>query len=259
MSKRMLTSKQRRCLRACGLALVAVIAARPALAQVRALRAADDKNAPPASAAARLADDADPYFKTLYRDFYQTYRIGPADKIAVRVVGQPEYSLEKVEVSPVGRIYHPLIGDIDVAGLSIDRLRDKLTLSFGEFIREPRVSVELVEANSAKIGILGDVTHPGIVVMARPMTVFDAVSSAGGVTDFGSRSNVTLLRLAADGSMRTFKINVKRVMEGKAGAEENPMLQAGDTVIVHGNFRKTLSTITQLAGFGSFVRIIAGR
>ena len=91
------------------------------------------------------------------------------------------------------------------------------------------------------------------------MAVMDAIAASGGVTDLGSKSNVTMLRQTGnDGTMRTMKVNVKRIMEGKADPEENVILQAGDTVIVHGNFKKTLSTITSLAGFGSFVRLVSG-
>jgi polysaccharide export outer membrane protein len=220
---------------------------------------ADDKSGQKPAAAAAFNDDADPYFKNIYRDFYNTYKLGPSDEIAVRVLGQPDYSLEKVQVSPVGRIYHPLVGDVDVAGLTISRVTEKLTLQLGEYIRDPKVSVSLIEANSAKIGVLGDVTHPGIVVMARPMSVLDAIAASGGVSDLGSKSDVMVLRQAGGGSMRTMKVNVKRIMQGKANPEENLMLQAGDTVIVHGNFKKAISTITSLAGFGSFVRLVSGR
>jgi protein involved in polysaccharide export with SLBB domain len=207
---------------------------------------------------AAFNDDADAYFRTIYRDFYNTYKLGPSDEIAVRVLGQPDYSLEKAQVSPVGRIYHPLVGDVDVAGLTIARVTEKLTIQLGEFIREPKVSVSLIEANSAKIGVLGDVNHPGIVLMSRPMSVLDVIASAGGVSDLGSKSDVVILRQTGNGGARTMKVNVKRIMEGKAGPEENLIIQAGDTVIVNGNFKKKLSTITSLAGFGSFVRLVSG-
>jgi polysaccharide biosynthesis/export protein len=244
-------------LRAGVLALAAgVLLSGAASAQVNALRPADDQKAAVKPA---LADDADPYFKTIYRDFYERYKLGPADALAVHVVGQPEYSLEKVIVSPVGRVYHPLVGDVEVVGLTITAASEKLRLALAEYIRDPRVSVSLLEANSAKIGVLGDVSHPGIVLMTRPMTVLEAVSAAGGVTDLGSKSDITLLRQGGDGTMRTFKVNLKRVMQAKASPEENPQLQAGDTLIVHGNFKKTLSTITQLAGFSSFVRVVSGQ
>ena len=56
------------------------------------------------------SDPGDDYFRTIYRDFYNTYKLGPEDELALRIKGQPDYSLEQVKVSPVGRIYHPLLG-----------------------------------------------------------------------------------------------------------------------------------------------------
>ncbi|MBI3652043.1 MAG: polysaccharide export protein [Acidobacteria bacterium] len=201
----------------------------------------------------------DPFFKKVYQDFYQTYRLGPDDEIAVRILGQPDYSLEKTKVSPVGRIYHPLLGDVEVAGLTVAKLTEKLTSDFSQYILNPKVSVSLVEANSAKIGVLGDVTHPGIVVMTRPMTVLEALSASGGVSDFGSKSDVTVLRQNGYDRPQMLKVNVKRIMEGKADTEENLRLQAGDTIIVHGNTRKKFTQITSLLGFGQFLAFVAGR
>src|SRR5437016_1382418 len=110
-------------------------------------------------------DEPSKYFEEIYRDFYDNYRMGPGDEIAVRVVGQPDYSLERVKISPVGQIYHPLVGDIDVSGLTRDQLSRKLTSGFNEYLISPKVSVALLTAQSAKIGVLGEVVRPGIVVM----------------------------------------------------------------------------------------------
>jgi len=240
--------------------LVLLLAAWAPVLNAQALHSGDPaKSAPARSSPAAVIDGSDPYFREIYKQFYATYRLGPEDEIAIRVVGQPDYTLEKAAVSPFGLVYHPLIGDLDVAGLTIDQVRDLLTTRFSDYIIRPAVSVSLLTANSAKIGVLGDVNKPGIVIMSRPMTVLDALSAVGGVTDYGSKSNVTVLRQAGEGRMRTVTVNMKRVMQAKAGPEENIPLQAGDTVIVHGNFKKTLSTITQLAGFGYFVKSISGQ
>jgi len=221
-------------------------------------RVSTDQPRPQADGNSAATDD--PYFRGIYRSFYEGYRLGPEDEIAIRVVGQPDYSVEKAQVSPFGRIYHPLLGEIDVAGSTVAQLTNKLTADLSEFIIGPRVSVSLLTANSAKVGVLGDVTHPGILLMAKPMTMLDAISASGGVTDLGKKSNVTVLRQLGEGRMQTMTINVKRILEGKPDAgEENIALQAGDTIIVHGNFKKTLATITQLAGFGYFMRTISGR
>jgi polysaccharide export outer membrane protein len=211
----------------------------------------------PAPAAGGSSDD-DQFFKGIYREFYDTYRLGPADEIAIRVAAQPDYTLERVKVSPTGSVYHPLLGDIEVAGMTIPRLTRRLTEDLGEYLINPKVSVALLEANSAKIGVLGDIIHPGILIMSKPMNVLEAITASGGVTDTGDKSGVVVLRQLRDGRAQTFKVNVKRILEGKAGPEENVALQAGDTVIVNGNTKKKLAYILSLAGFGSFLSFVAG-
>jgi protein involved in polysaccharide export with SLBB domain len=119
------------------------------------------------------------------------------------------------------------------------------------------VSVALIEANSAKIGVLGDVMRPGILVMNKPMSVLEAITASGGIADTGDKSGVIVLRALRDGRAQTLKVNVKRILEGKASVEENIPLQAGDTVIVNGNTKKKVSYILSLAGFGSFLSFIS--
>lgn len=198
-------------------------------------------------------------FKDIYREFYETYRLGPADEIAIRVLGQPDYSLERVKVSPTGSVYHQLLGDLEIAGLTVPRLIDQLTRDLSEYLINPKVSVTLLEANSAKIGVLGDVRAPGIVVMNRPMNVLEAITASGGFADTGSKSGVTVLRQTRDGRAQTMKVNVKRILEGKARPDENIALQAGDTVIVHGNTLKKMNTVMSLMGFGNFLLFISQR
>src|SRR5215470_2544415 len=136
----------------------------------------------------------DRLFKDIYQEFYDTYRLGPTDEIAIRVTGQPDYTLERVKVSPTGSVYHPLLGDMEVAGMTVPRLTARLTKDMGEYLVDPKVSVSLLEANSAKIGVLGDVIHPGILVMNKPMNVLEAITASGGVTDSGDKSGVIVLR-----------------------------------------------------------------
>ena len=202
------------------------------------------------------SDPGDEYFRAIYRDFYNSYKLGPEDQIALRVQGQPDYSIEQITISPVGRIYHPLLGELDVAGLTVPKLTEKLTIELSQYIIEPKVSLSLLSANSAKIGVVGDVTHPGIVVMTRPMTVLDAISASGGVSDTGSKSDITVLRQVGGGRSLIKKVNLKRILEGKGEPEENLALQAGDTIVVHGNTRKKISSITSLIGFGNFLGFV---
>jgi polysaccharide export outer membrane protein len=199
----------------------------------------------------------DTYFENILRRFNETYHLGPADEISIRIKGQPTYSTEKTKVSPSGTIYHDLLGEISVVGLTINQLTERLTNDLSEYLKNPQVSVQLVEAVSAKIGVLGEVLHPGIIVLSRPMSLLDAIAAAGGITDLGSKSSVEVLRQQPNGNRTSLKINIENILKGKARPEENIQMRAGDLVLVHGNAKKTMATITSLAGFGAFAAFIA--
>lgn len=193
------------------------------------------------------------YFKTVYRKFYETYRLGPGDEIAIRVLGQPDYSIPRIKVSPVGRVYHPLVGEIEVAGVTIPQLEKKLTSDFGEYVINPQVNVSLEEAQSAKIGVLGEVRTPSIVVISKPLTILEAINSTGGFTETADRRDVVLLRQDRNGLMQQRKVDVKKILDGKAGPEENFMVRSGDTIIVNGNFKKKMGNAVNSLRFLSFL------
>jgi len=235
------------------------------LPAARAVNAQSKLQSPTAGVPAQAVDsgrapvphgDDDEYFKAIYRHFYDSYKLGPADAIAVRVYGQSDYSFERLVVSPVGRIYHPLLGDVEVARLTVDEVKQRLTSEMSQYLIDPKVSVSLIEANSAKVGVLGEVTKPGIVVLSRPMAVLDAISEAGGFTAFGNKSSVILIRPLADGRMVKHEINVKRIMEAQAKPEDNVSLLAGDVVVVGQNARAKLTFIASLVGFGNFLAYV---
>ena len=195
--------------------------------------------------------------QSVYRGFYESYRLGPGDVIAIHVEKHPDDSAERAVVSPVGQIYYPLMGNVTVAGKTVVQLQEHFTNAISEFIKEPKVTLSLLEANSAKIGVLGDVRAPGVLVMTRPLRVLDAITLAGGITDTGSKSNVSILRQYEDGRTQILTVNVKKILEGKAGAEDNGYLRAGDTIIVHGNLVKKLGTISSMVGIASFATFLA--
>lgn len=228
-------------------AALCLFAAAPATAQTNTV----------APSGANTVDANSPYLDRAFRIYNENYRLGPGDEISIRVKGQPAYSLEKTKVSPTGSIYHELIGEVSVVGLTTTQLTERLANDLGEYLKNPQVSVQLVEAASAKISVFGEVPRPGIVVMSRPMRLLDAISEAGGFSDTGKKSSVEVLRQQPDGTRVPMRVDVKKYLEGKGSPESNITLQAGDLVVVHGNTRKTLGTIGALAGLGSFAGVIA--
>lgn len=193
----------------------------------------------------------------VYQDFYHSYRLGPGDVIGIYVDKHPEDSVERVSVSPVGQVYYPLLGNITVVGKTLGQLQAYFTTAISEFIRDPRVNIALLEAHSNKIGILGDVREPGVKIMTRPLRVLDAITMAGGITDTGSSSDVSVLRQREDGRVQVMQINVKRILQGKAGSEENLALESGDTIVVHGNLFKKIGKVSSMLGITGFVSFLA--
>jgi polysaccharide biosynthesis/export protein len=220
----------------------------------KANKPANDKTAAAVAAESGAEEAAiQAQINSVYQQFYNSYRLGAGDIIAIHVDKHPEDSVEKVTVSPVGQVYYPLLGNVNVAGKTLAQLQEYFTTSVSEYIREPRLTLSLLEANSSKYGILGDVREPGVKIMTRPMRVFDAITAAGGITETGSSSNVSVLRQDPFGNVQNVKVNVKKMLQGKASPEDNFYLQTGDTIIVPGNTFKTISKVTTLLGVTGFV------
>jgi polysaccharide export outer membrane protein len=187
-------------------------------------------------------------------NFFATTRLGPEDVISVDVFDQPNYSRANLIVPPNGRISYPLIGHIIVAGRTTEDLEKEITEKLAEYIRQPKVSVQMVQVHSLKYLVIGDVTTPGIYEMTRRLTVTEALAKAGYITRFGDLSKVAVLRMQKDGSTMPIPINMKEVERGKL---QDIYLTPGDTVVVPGNKLKTVDKVMSLVTLSYWMRTIA--
>ena len=158
-----------------------------------------------------------------------TYTIGADDILHIDVWKEPELS-GTVIVRPDGNISLPLVNDIRAAGLTPMDLVHELTASLNKFIAQPQVTVVVTATNSRRVYVLGEVTRAGAVPLQSNMTVLQALSSAGGFSEFANLKGIYVLR-EHDGSPTKYPFNYKDVIKGKH-AEQNIRLQPGDTVVV---------------------------
>ncbi|HXI03921.1 MAG TPA: polysaccharide biosynthesis/export family protein, partial [Candidatus Saccharimonadales bacterium] len=138
--------------------------------------------------------------------FLSNYKIGVEDVLNVNVWKNPDLSIT-VPVRPDGRISLPLIGDVQAAGLTPMELKDRLTEMWKTYLSAPAVSVIVTEINSFKVYLVGEVARPGEQKLKNRTTLLQAVSLAGGFTQFAKSDKVVLLRREGDGEKR-YKINV---------------------------------------------------
>lgn len=95
-----------------------------------------------------------------------------------------------------GQILLPLIGEVKVAGLSLNQAEDSINHALKKYLKNSFVSLRLV---SFKVTILGEVNMPGTYnFYHNNVTIFQALSEAGDITDYGNKSKVTLIRQIND-------------------------------------------------------------
>ena len=157
------------------------------------------------------------------------YKIGPQDVLRIDVWKEPEIS-RSVPVRPDGKITLPLLNDIQAAGLTPQQLAAKISEGLKKFITSPQVTVGVTEINSRRIFVNGEVTRPGAFPLLPNMTVLQALSSAGGFTQFARLKNIYILRME-NGTQVKHPFNYKEAVSGKR-PEQNILLEGGDIIVV---------------------------
>lgn len=156
----------------------------------------------------------------------KTYVIGPEDVLYIRVFHDNDFT-GPVGVRPDGKITLPLIGDVQAAGLTPERLAAQLKQGISQYIIKPDVTVTVSQVNSKKYYISGEVNRAGAFPLVVPTTVFEALNNASGFKDFAKKKDIIILRVGG----KIFKFNYSEYIKGKK-TEQNILLENGDTIIV---------------------------
>jgi polysaccharide export outer membrane protein len=159
----------------------------------------------------------------------ERYVIGAEDILYIHVWREEALS-RTVPVRMDGYISLPLIHEIRAAGLTPLQLKEELTRRLKEFIENPNVSVIVMEANSFKVYVSGQVRNPGVYRLRSETTILQIIPMAGGFTDWANQKKILVIR-KEDGKEKRFVINYKSLMKGE-NLESNLILKAGDTIIV---------------------------
>jgi len=101
-------------------------------------------------------------------------------------------ALTGYRVNGNGNIQLPLVGDIHVADLTLNQAEDSINFALQKYIKNTFVSVRLV---NFRITILGEVKYPGTFSFYNNnVTIFQALSEAGDINDYGNKKKITLIR-----------------------------------------------------------------
>lgn len=162
------------------------------------------------------------------------FLLGPEDILEIHVWHNKDLS-RNVVVRPDGMISLPLIGDMQAAGMTASELSKTLASRLVEYMADPTVSVHVKQVNSYFVYVLGEVTKPGKLPLKSYTTVLQAISMAGGFTQFASKNNIKVIRVIKDGQYGPKEIRIPLEYDdlvSGSGTPGNFILMSGDTIII---------------------------
>lgn len=131
----------------------------------------------------------------------EQYFIGVDDRVEVNVWKNPDLSIT-VPVRPDGKISVPLVGEVVAGGKTPLEVANEITAKLSRFIKDPQVSVILVDLRSheflSRVRVTGAVRNAVSMQYRQGMTVLDLVLEAGGMDEFASGNSAKLFRKVND-------------------------------------------------------------
>jgi polysaccharide export outer membrane protein len=197
------------------------VAAQPAVTQPAAMQSA----VPPPAVAQPAGLAAKPE---------ETITLRESDVVKVSFPSSPTLDTTQ-QIRRDGKITLPLVGEVDAAGLTPQALEKKLVELYAPQISSKQITVE-VESSSYPVYVTGSVQRSGKVLADHPITALEAVMEAGGFdTAKANTKAVKVIRREKDG-VKTFKLNLQDVLDGKSGAGDLFELKPDDIVFVPERF-----------------------
>ena len=159
----------------------------------------------------------------------RSYFVGPNDVLIVDVLGLEDVVAREIVVDANGRIAIPLAGSISAAGNTPEELAALIAERLrANYMRDPRVSVNVKQMTSQIVTVDGQVIEPGTYPLLGDMTLTRAIASAKGMSEFAKIDDVVLLRTVA-GQRYAGVYNVAAIRRGNY---DDPRIYANDVVVV---------------------------
>lgn len=167
------------------------------------------------------------------------YTLGAGDRLKVDIFNVPEYSGEFLVLSD-GSLNLPLVGAVQVQGLTFPQASDKIATVMARYLRNPIVTLSLIGVRPVKVGIAGEVYSPGVYSMslsgneevALP-TVTRVIDLAGGITQAADirRIQVRRSRPSQQSSDQIITVDLWKLLQ-TADLSQDILLRDGDSIFI---------------------------
>lgn len=159
----------------------------------------------------------------------QQLTLGPNDKIEVVVYSGTRQTKAAYVLDPSGGIEVQYIGTVEARGKSPKDVQLEIQQRLADgYLRDPIVSITILEINSRKLSVLGQVNKSGTIKFTPGMTITEAIAQSGGFSPMARKNMVKVTRVVG-GKAEIYKIPVERIAEG---SRPNFPMMPGDEVFV---------------------------
>jgi polysaccharide export outer membrane protein len=165
------------------------------------------------------------------------YHLQPEDVLNITVHEQPDLTT-KARITAEGKITFPLIGEVQVSGMTTDEVEKKITeLLEKDYLVNPQVMVYIDEYAPKQVSVIGCVNTPGKYDMSheKDTTVLQAIAMAGGFSKIADVNGTRILRIDENGKEQTIMIKVKDITIRGEKDKDLP-LKPNDVIFVPESF-----------------------
>ncbi|NJN85596.1 MAG: polysaccharide export protein [Leptolyngbyaceae cyanobacterium SL_7_1] len=160
---------------------------------------------------------------------FDLYRLGAGDAIFVNVLRFPDLTFQAT-IDLEGNILAPLVGALQLQGLTIEQARELFRNQFNQFVVNPEVDVILVAQRPVQVTLAGEVVRPGLYPLQSPQLAV-AIASAGGTTRLADLRSVRVRRYLDNGTVLEQNIDLYAALQ-TANAIPDIRLADGDMVVI---------------------------
>ncbi|MBQ5344678.1 MAG: polysaccharide biosynthesis/export family protein [Acidaminococcaceae bacterium] len=182
----------------------------------------------------------------------EDYIMSPGDQLQIYVLGHPDISSTRANndsaytVRPDGKLNFPLVGEIDINGLTVFEFTELLTKELSEYIINPKITVNVAKLGTTRVFVMGEVNKQGMYELTKSHRVLDALGAAGGFTQKAAKKNIYLVRNVGQPEEIVQKLNINNFLR-KGDVTQNLVLHEGDCLYLTSNHKITLQDIALFA------------
>ena len=155
--------------------------------------------------------------------------LGPGDKLELTIFYGSKESKATYTLDGSGQMEVQFIGNVKAGGQTTNEVQKEIQTRLADgYLVNPVVSLTVVEINSLKCSVFGQVAHSGTIKFTPGMTIVEAIAQSGGFSPLARKNMVKVTRII-EGKKETYKIPVEMIAEGK---RPNFPMMPGDEIFV---------------------------